>query len=234
QRMEYDEFGNVILDTNPGFQPFGFAGGMYNPQIKLAKFGARDYDAETGRWTRKDPARFSGGGLNFYKYCGNNPVNFVDPIGLWWGSGHGVLTREAIRRAGLSGIIDANAVVSANVTTDYRDSRNKFGYSPWRHFDNPLTRGDDRDLFANKHLQAAIKAWKCGNKEEAYSHLGTGLHSLQDKYAHPWYKWTVLHGIWKMAGFDPDNPEINIGAFSNALEASEDYLRRFAEAIGVY
>ena len=30
QRMDYDEFGNVILDTNPGFQPFGFAGGIYD------------------------------------------------------------------------------------------------------------------------------------------------------------------------------------------------------------
>ena len=28
QRMDYDEFGNVIVDTNPGFQPFGFAGGF--------------------------------------------------------------------------------------------------------------------------------------------------------------------------------------------------------------
>ena len=24
----YDEFGNVLMDTNPGFQPFGFAGGL--------------------------------------------------------------------------------------------------------------------------------------------------------------------------------------------------------------
>ena len=30
QRMDYDEFGNVILDTNPGFQPFGFTGGIYD------------------------------------------------------------------------------------------------------------------------------------------------------------------------------------------------------------
>ena len=27
QRLDYDAFGNVALDTNPGFQPFGFAGG---------------------------------------------------------------------------------------------------------------------------------------------------------------------------------------------------------------
>ncbi len=30
QRMDYDEFGQVITDTNPGFQPFGFAGGDTN------------------------------------------------------------------------------------------------------------------------------------------------------------------------------------------------------------
>ena len=30
QRMEYDAFGNVLTDTNPGFQPFGFAGGIYD------------------------------------------------------------------------------------------------------------------------------------------------------------------------------------------------------------
>ncbi len=30
QLMDYDTFGNVIADTNPGFQPFGFAGGLYD------------------------------------------------------------------------------------------------------------------------------------------------------------------------------------------------------------
>ncbi len=30
QEMAYDEFGNVLVDTNPGFQPFGFAGGLYD------------------------------------------------------------------------------------------------------------------------------------------------------------------------------------------------------------
>ncbi len=47
QELDYDEFGNVILDTNPGFQPFGFAGCLYDVDTKLCHFGAREYDAET-------------------------------------------------------------------------------------------------------------------------------------------------------------------------------------------
>ncbi|MEE8574154.1 MAG: RHS repeat-associated core domain-containing protein, partial [Thermodesulfobacteriota bacterium] len=82
QRMDFDEFGNVTLDTNPGFQPFGFAGGIYDLDTKLTRFGARDYDAYSGRWTAKDPINFAGGDTNLYGYVLNDPVNFVDPNGL--------------------------------------------------------------------------------------------------------------------------------------------------------
>ncbi len=80
QRMDYDEWGNVILDTNPGFQPFGFAGGLYDQDTGLIRFGARDYDPETGRWTEKDPIKFDGA-TNLYIYGANDPVNLVDPTG---------------------------------------------------------------------------------------------------------------------------------------------------------
>ena len=81
QRLDYDAFGRVMLDTNPGFQPFGFAGGLYDPQTGLVRFGARDYDPETGRWTSKDPLAFSGGDTNLYGYVLNDPANLVDPEG---------------------------------------------------------------------------------------------------------------------------------------------------------
>jgi RHS repeat-associated protein len=81
QRLDYDEFGNVLLDTNLGFQPFGFAGGQYDPQTKFVHFGARDYDAETGRWTAKDPIRFAGDDTNLFVYVSNDPINQIDPFG---------------------------------------------------------------------------------------------------------------------------------------------------------
>ncbi|MBX3690209.1 MAG: hypothetical protein KF759_12490 [Dokdonella sp.] len=81
QALDYDEWGNVLADSNPGFQPFGFAGGLYDPATKLLRFGARDYDPSTGRWTAKDPIGFAGGDANFYAYAGLDPVNFHDPHG---------------------------------------------------------------------------------------------------------------------------------------------------------
>ena len=72
----------MIEDTNPGFTPFGFAGGLYDAETGLVRFGAREYDAEIGRWLSKDPILFAGGDTNLYGYVMQDPVNFVDPMGL--------------------------------------------------------------------------------------------------------------------------------------------------------
>lgn len=82
QRLDYDDFGLVLQDSNPGFQPFGFAGGLYDPQTKLTRFGTRDLDAETGRWTTKDPILFRGDDFNLYAYAFSDPVNYTDPNGM--------------------------------------------------------------------------------------------------------------------------------------------------------
>jgi RHS repeat-associated protein len=54
---------------------------LWEPETGLVRFGARDYDPETGRWTSKDPIRFAGGDANIYAYVGNDPVNAIDPTG---------------------------------------------------------------------------------------------------------------------------------------------------------
>src|SRR5207249_4166446 len=82
ERIDYDEFGNITADTNPGFQPFGFAGGLYDQHTGLTRFGFRDYDAQIGRWTVKDPIRFQGGDSNLYGYVLNDPINLSDSFGL--------------------------------------------------------------------------------------------------------------------------------------------------------
>ena len=82
QRIDYGPFGEVLFDSNPGLQPFGFAGGIYDRDTGLVRFGARDYDPEIGRWTAKDPIDFGGGDPNLFGYIIANPVNLIDPNGM--------------------------------------------------------------------------------------------------------------------------------------------------------
>jgi len=46
------------------------------------RFGARDYDPFTGRWTNKDSIGFAGGESDLYAYAASDPVNGADPSGL--------------------------------------------------------------------------------------------------------------------------------------------------------
>jgi len=83
KRIDYDSFGNVISDTDPSFEiPFGFAGGLYDGDTGLVRFGYRDYDPDIGRWTAKDPILFAGGDTDLYGYCLNDPGNVFDVDGL--------------------------------------------------------------------------------------------------------------------------------------------------------
>ncbi|NQT82236.1 hypothetical protein HQ563_04390 [bacterium] len=83
KQVDYDAFGNVFNDTNPAFDIcFGFAGGMADPDHRLIRFGARDYQPAAGRWTSKDPILFIGRASNLYVYTGNDPVNWLDRQGL--------------------------------------------------------------------------------------------------------------------------------------------------------
>jgi len=84
KRIDYDSFGNIIDDSNPTYNvPFGFAGGLHDRDTGLVRFGYRDYDPDTGRWTAKDPILFAGGDTDLYGYCLNDPGNLVDPDGEW-------------------------------------------------------------------------------------------------------------------------------------------------------
>ena len=81
EQISYDAWGNITSDSNPGFQPFGFAGGLYDADTSLGHFGARDYDPQTGRWISKDSELFNGGDSNLYGYSIDDPVNIVDQDG---------------------------------------------------------------------------------------------------------------------------------------------------------
>jgi RHS repeat-associated protein len=79
----YSAFGRRTVTSSAAVIPtLGFAGGIYDEDTGLTRFGARDYDPVVGRWTAKDPIGWRGQQSNFYAYVGNDPVNTLDPSGL--------------------------------------------------------------------------------------------------------------------------------------------------------
>ncbi len=73
----------ILLDTNPGFQPFGFAGGLYDPQTGLVRFGARDYDPEAGRWRDRVPMQGAGRGIAFLADGARKLIDLVGQQGMF-------------------------------------------------------------------------------------------------------------------------------------------------------
>ncbi|WP_422393763.1 RHS repeat domain-containing protein [Pseudodesulfovibrio cashew] len=80
----YDPFGGIIEDSNPALRiPIGFAGGLHDRDLGFVRFGWRDYDTFTSRWTAPDPMGDAGGDPDWYGYCLDDPVNGADPLGLF-------------------------------------------------------------------------------------------------------------------------------------------------------
>ena len=57
---------------------FGYCGEYYDPELDMIYLRNRYYSPGIGRFITEDPAR---DGANWYAYCNNNPVMFVDPSG---------------------------------------------------------------------------------------------------------------------------------------------------------
>jgi RHS repeat-associated protein len=82
-KLDYDSYGKLVSESDPTFGlAIGFAGGLADPVTKLVRFGFRDYDPASGRFTAQDPLLFAGDSSNFYAYSGDDPVGGTDPSGL--------------------------------------------------------------------------------------------------------------------------------------------------------
>ncbi len=82
QTIAYDALGRPTINTAPGWQPFGFAGGLHEHVGGVVRFQARTYDPFIGRFLSRDPLGFAGGQVNLYQYALGDPINNSDPTGL--------------------------------------------------------------------------------------------------------------------------------------------------------
>jgi RHS repeat-associated protein len=61
--------------------PYMFTGRRYDAETGLYYYRARMYSPALGRFLQTDPIGYDDG-MNMYTYCGNNPLRWIDPLGL--------------------------------------------------------------------------------------------------------------------------------------------------------
>ena len=77
----YDSFGKLTASTGTIANLFQYTGREFDSETGIYEYRARYYDQTIGRFISEDPLQFDGDG-NFYAYTANNPVLYIDPLGL--------------------------------------------------------------------------------------------------------------------------------------------------------
>ena len=220
QRIDYDEFGQLTQDTNPGFQPFGFAGGLYDQQTGLTRFGARDYDAQVGRWTTKDVIRFKGNDANLYSYTRGDPIDFVDPTGQFGTPIHGIITFAAMISSGYDPITAA-FVAGTNMGADFTPGSQSIEGAHQHAMRQPNQSPEE--------AQRRTESWINDNIERGgLVGLGAALHATEDKFAAGHKNYQVWDGDLTLEHIKGDwFPNLN--TLIDAFRADRALLRRYAD-----
>ena len=79
KEYDYDAFGNELNIDTTDTNPFRYCAEYFDTETDTIYLRARYYSPTTGRFTQQDPIK---DGLNWYAYCYNNPIAFIDPSGL--------------------------------------------------------------------------------------------------------------------------------------------------------
>jgi RHS repeat-associated protein len=79
----YSPYGTLTASTGTVTTPLGYAGQYTDPQAGLVYLRARYYDPSTGQFLTRDPLEAQT--RQPYSYAGDNPTNYTDPTGKWFG-----------------------------------------------------------------------------------------------------------------------------------------------------
>ena len=183
-------------DTNP----FRYCAEYYDEETEFIYLRARYYSPEIQRFISEDPIK---DGINWYAYCGNNPVNCSDPLGL--------IALESIMQNILNSLFSnseskpksepdwADKITNGNATYDDYQSAAAIDVNEWKEFSQfKVVKAHD---IATNILSS-----------ELYNYEATNIDKL-----------TINEGAFS---YDIDN-------FKKIYEENRDTYERIAKATGI-
>ena len=96
QTNHYDPYGQLLSDISSStpVSRYKYANKEWDTTTASYDFGARRYTPAIPGWTTIDPLAEKYYAISPYVYCAGNPMNLVDPFGLWQIKQDGVLEAE--------------------------------------------------------------------------------------------------------------------------------------------
>jgi RHS repeat-associated protein len=214
----YESFGEAAVDPGSTVENnLRFPGQYYDEETGSHYNWHRYYDPRIGRYSNVDPVGFAGGDVNLYGYGENDPVNAVDPLGLF-GDGQ--------KRTGDTHAPIGHSDFTGNENDLFDYTKEDYGwtnpYVPWstsRHFRNRFS--VELDLWLD--LRSCNKS-----SFERHMHQGQDSFSHYDKGYKPWMLHDVHPKHWDpghaFAGHGPDKDKI---AWDKAEEWTKTWVIRW-------
>ncbi|MGH9571476.1 MAG: RHS repeat-associated core domain-containing protein, partial [Candidatus Angelobacter sp.] len=195
EESDYSPFGTEYVVTGPGITPYKFTGKERDSESGLDYFGARYYSGTSGRWMSPDPVGLSREPqspqtLNKFSYCFNNPLGLTDPDGKWPTWFHHRLIDDD-----LHGDLSSSDITIVEHASDWVDSFEH--QAPEYSFMHDMRDGIHNQTqqqaeaetqgYVTNELSAAVtdqinyeKSGGKGFNEDALTHFGHALHTVQD------------------------------------------------------